>query len=488
MRGRLAIFLTIALMLVILIALNAASYVRVEREVLTEFDPDRSTFNADATGTRAFYEYLQESGYDVSRWGRPMDLLDSSAAPANFVIVGKTRLDIEKEDADKILRWVELGGRLVIIDRVPQSVLLPASGRWRVSSELPEYPGPDVRSDNVETMTRGVPLVAPAQPTFLVRDVAQVTRSRFAGRLHVYPIGEKKTAIADGTAPPPKPTPVSVDGESDDEWLEEDEPPPPPEPTTTPASGVVTIVGETAEPPDEEAQSPAPVEHLADGRDGPGSLLIDYAYGSGRIVILSDPYIVSNGGIKLSDNLHLAANVVAGAGGSIAFDEYHHGHGSTRNPVFAYFAGTPVLWIFAQAGVILLAVLWTRGRRFARPLPAPHVDRRSKLEFVASMAELQERARAYDLAVENIYARTRRALARYAGLQPTAPRAQIAERIAARSGKNAREIETLLAACEDSIAGAHTSARRAVSLVRALRELERDLGIRMRAREIRQAR
>ncbi|MBC7929610.1 MAG: hypothetical protein H7Z38_03485, partial [Rubrivivax sp.] len=42
--------------------------------------------------------------------------------------------------------------------------------------------------------------------------------------------------------------------------------------------------------------------------------------------------------------------------------------------------------------------------------------------------------------------------------------------------------------CEDSIAGAPLTSRRAVELARALRELERDLGILMRSREIRQAR
>src|SRR3712207_8870510 len=55
----------------------------------------------------------------------------------------------------------------------------------------------------------------------------------------------------------------------------------------------------------------------------------------------------------------------------------------------------------------LFVVLFTSGSRFARALPLPFVDRRSKLEFVASMAELQQRSRAYDLAVENIYLRTR---------------------------------------------------------------------------------
>ena len=64
-----------------------------------------------------------------------------ASAPANFVVVGKTRVDVESEDAEAILKWVEGGGRLVIIDRVPPASLVPAAGGWRVSAEITEYPG-----------------------------------------------------------------------------------------------------------------------------------------------------------------------------------------------------------------------------------------------------------------------------------------------------------------------------------------------------------
>jgi hypothetical protein len=117
----------------------------------------------------------------------------------------------------------------------------------------------------------------------------------------------------------------------------------------------------------------------------------------------------------------------------------------------------------------------------------PRVDRRSKLEFVASMAELQHRARAYDLAIENIYARTRRVLARYAGLESAAPSPEIAARVAARSKIDRRELESLMRTCEDAIAGEPINARQSLALVTRLREVERGLGLRMRAREIRQA-
>jgi hypothetical protein len=352
-----------------------------------------------------------------------------------------------------------------------------------------EIPGPDVRPDDVEQMTRGVPLIAPAQPTALTRDVSEVTRSRFAGRLHVYQVDANGVVVYNAprgrgyaqASPTPAETPTPE--EDEDIWGEkEEQPQTPPAPQPSP---VAVAPGRV----EGEAQAPAPVTHLADGREGEGALLVDYAYGRGRVVVLSDPYIVSNGGINRADNLFLAFNVVTGGqGGRVAFDEFHQGYGATENGVFAYFRGTPILWMFAQGALVVLALVWTRGRRFARALPAPRADRRSKLEFVASMAELQQRARAYDLAVENIYTRTRRALARYGGVAANATLDVLAARVAARSGRDPKKLEALLRECEDATAGSPLSARRALTLARALRELERDLGILMRSREIRQAR
>jgi hypothetical protein len=218
-----------------------------------------------------------------------------------------------------------------------------------------------------------------------------------------------------------------------------------------------------------------------------GGLLVDYAYGAGRIVVLSDPYIVTNSGIKLNDNLQLAINTLGAGRGLIAFDEYHQGKGVTQNALATYFAGTPVLALAAQIVLVILLILWTNARRFGRPLPLPHVDRRSSLEFVASMAELQERSRAFDLAIENIYTRTRRVLARYAGMDYNSSRSEIATRVAERSTIDAQKLETLMRQCEEVINGAAISWRQSLDLVRRLREVERELGLRMRSRDVRQA-
>src|SRR5207245_8598554 len=128
------------------------------------------------------------------------------------------------------------------------------------------------------------------------------------------------------------------------------------------------------------------------------------------------PFIVANNGISRADNLQLAINLVTSGGGLVAFDEFHQGHGATNNALIQYFEGTPVLALFGQFALVTLAIVWSRGRRFGRPLPLPQVDRRSSLEFVASMAELQQRARAHDLALENSYVSDRRVFVPYRGM------------------------------------------------------------------------
>jgi hypothetical protein len=146
-----------------------------------------------------------------------------------------------------------------------------------------------------------------------------------------------------------------------------------------------------------------------------------------------------------------------------------------------------VLALGAQIVLLILLILWTNARRFARPLPLAHTDRRSSLEFVASMAELQERSRAYDLAIENIYTRTRRVLARYAGIDYNSSRSEIAKRIAERSTIDVHQLETLMRQCEEAINGEEISWRQSLDLVRRLRAVEKNLGLRMRTREERQA-
>lgn len=443
MRQRLTIILTFVVIIGVLALLNTLTYIKQDKTHDMEIAPNRSTYHSGPTGTRALHDFLDESGYKVIRWrDTPEKLLGTSGSTiATFVVVGETQVSFRQDEADALHKWIAKGGRFVLIDRAVDSNIVPKSRGWSVVSRLLDFPTLTVDPADTRQMTENVTALQPAQPTVLTRSVSAVMPSRFASRLTVAPPTEKDLE--------------EYDAAESDELFDSESP-----------------------------LSPIPVVHIADGN---GALLVDYSYGLGSIVVLSDPYIVTNSGIRLSDNLQLAINTLASRDGVIAFDEYHQGRGVTQNAFASYFAGTPVLALAAQIILVILLILWTNARRFGRPLPLPQVDRRSSLEFVASMAELQERSRAFDLAIENIYTRTRRVLARYAGVDHNTSRSDIAERVASRSTIDRQRLETLMRQCEEAINGGPINWRQSIDLVRRLREVERDLGLQMRSREVRQA-
>jgi hypothetical protein len=472
MRNRLGIIITIALAIGVLIAINSLAYVSEQNQPDTELNPNRSTYHSGATGTRALYDFLNESGYQVMRWRETPDrLLGSSGQKVQtFVIIGTPRISVDEEEAKSLLLWVARGGRLVIIDRRPDDSLLPQAGDWKITTEFLDFPGFDADPANSTQMTENVKPLRPVLPTLLTRDVNSVMPSRYFSAIKYLAVSKSKSGATHATPRPTSTPPPPADTSDDlDDFLS-------PEESREQEHKALTATNTV---------SPAPVVHLQEASNS--AVLLDYLHGKGRIVLLSDPFIVTNVGLRLEDNLQLATNLLGSYDGLIAFDEYHQGRGATSNEFVSYFAGTPVLAISGQIVLLILLIVWTRGRRFARPLPLPQVDRRSSLEFVASMAELQQRAQAYDLAIENIYARTRRVLARYAGMAYNSPRAEIAERVALRSTMTAHQIETLMRQAEDAINGGEISERKTIHLVKRLRELEISLGLRMRSREVKQA-
>jgi hypothetical protein len=452
MRQRFTIILTFVVIIGLLVILNSLTYVRKEKVQDMETAPNRSTYHSGPTGTRALHDFLNESGHKVMRWREsPERLFSENGKRVNtFVVIGRTQIEFTGNEAEALRDWVGRGGRLVVIDRKVDEAIVPKSEGWSLRAREWAFPNFDDNPGDVQQMTKDVAELIPLQPTVLTNKIQSVMPSRFASRMSIIPRPKNwKT--------PSSASNDSFDDEDDDEGLRA---------------------------PLKSSTSAAPVVHIGSKE---GALLVDYAYGAGRIVVLSDPYIVTNSGIKLHDNLQLAINILSAGNGLIAFDEYHQGKGISQNPWAGYFAGTPVLALAAQIGLVLLLVIWTNARRFGRPLPLPQTDRRSSLEFVASMAELQERSRAFDLAIENIYTRTRRVLARYAGMDYNSSRSEIAQRVAARSTIDAHKLETLMRQCEEAINGEQINWRQSLDLVRRLRELENTLGLGMRSRDERQA-
>ncbi len=487
MRQKLGIILGLAVLILILIGLNAATYVQKERTPDNEIILNRSSFNSGATGTQALYTLLAETGRNVLRWQQPLDALATQSprnVPSTFVIVGKTRRPFEDIEVRQLLEWVDSGGRLVLIDRDLDERLTKAIAVWQLTQKTNDLELLYVTDpSDAPQMTSGMPASRPVQPTVFTRNVNAIQTSRFASDIDISMkgpgdglttgldldaaniTGQPQSTPYDFYAPPPSPAPSGEAYETDSNAA-----PSPPAPARSPA--YTTIQGD--EVAGDEAFS-APVVHVV-GNDR--NVLVDIPYGAGEIVVLSDPFIVSNTGIGLVDNAQLAINVLSSGGGFVAFDEFHQGYGANRNQFFAYFSGTPVIAIFGQIALIIFVVMLSRSRRFARAVPEPEPDRLTKLEYVGAMAELQQRTRAYDLALENIIGDFKRRVSNLFGVDGGLKnRRQLSKLIAERIKGDAAEIDSVLAKCQDIIHGEATNKKETVALATRLREIEDQLGM-----------
>lgn len=457
MRQRFLIILFIALLVAGLIGLNAISYTRADREPDSEYNPNRSSYNPGASGTSALYDLMSETGVQVTRWQQPPTALlsPSNAKITTLITVGETLRPVTEDEAKDLLTWVSDGGRLVLIDRMPARELLNANAEWQISA----FPAPSSLVEGEpkpEAMIDKVTAAKPAQPSTLTHNITAVQPSKFASKIlltykgHDDAVATPTPKPAGGFALPPKaanakalaePSPnAAIDEAEYDDEVYEDFP-------------------------------TAPVIHLANPEK---DLLVEIPYGYGKIIFLSDPFIVSNAGIKFVDNAILARNLGDG-GGVIAFNEFHQGFGGD-NGLIKYFSGTPVLAIFGQVVVLVLFAVWTQGRRFARPVPLPAKDRRSKLEYVAAMADLQQGTRSYDLAIENIYSQAKRDMIRLIGADNTISKKDLAQAIAERGHLQAKDLYILMSKCEDIIHGEPTNAKETMNLISQLRTLEEKLG------------
>jgi hypothetical protein len=491
MKQKLLIFLVLIFLVLLLAGLNAATYVQKEKVPDTEFAPNRSSYNSGSTGTQAFFSLLSETGRNVTRWQSSLETLSSQAKgrPDVFVMIGPLRRELGDDEKTKLMEWVSAGGTLVLIDREPSSDLIATTSQWSISV-LPEVITDlyTIDATNPKQMTSEKVALKPLFPSVFASGVNAVQPSRFASSIKLQRSGytakpeSGEYRITGDANEAPSSSPYDLYSNSSD-------PPPPLKKSEGAANSSAVPNTEEEDPKDaaelepleEEPAFVAPVVHL--GAAGRG-LLVEAPFSEGRVIILSDPFIVANNGIGMVDNSRLAINLVASIPGLIAFDEYHHGYGANNNRLFQYFEGTPVIAIFIQCALLVALVFISQSRRFARPIPEKEPSRLSKLEYVSAMAELQQRTRAYDLAIENIYSDFRRRVTSLVGLDnTTATRPEIARRIAERTRQDVREVEDLLFSCEDVIQGEPVNRKTTLSLIERLRDIEDMLGLKRSVRK-----
>ncbi len=487
MKRNFGLIATIVIVLIVLIALNAAGTITVDRPVEDEYLPIRSSYNSGPTGTRAFYQLLEESGYAVARWResyKNLNLSGSNAKGTSLIVVGPFPLDtsLEADEAKELHKWVANGGQLLVVSRTPQAQY--PNGVLYTSTKEKSY---ELKDKQPQELVEPNGDVLIAQPTELTREVRGVAISKLASRLTFRPASDEiKNPKADSDdeeqeeppPPPPKPTPTPASTKLLDEAL-----PPPPKPSPSASSQEKIVVPDgipagVAVPQGEVRENlVAPVVHLGDKE---GAVLVDFTYGKGRVIFLADPFVIANNGLAQGTNLNLAINLVNAAGGGrqkIFIDEYHHGYHSQGNALANYFRGTPVPWIFLQLLFVAGLMAYSYGKRFARPLPLPVPDRNSPLEFVGSMASLQQAAQARDLALENIYPRFKNRLCRKLGLPGSAPTQALVAGLKRRAQVTDSEVELMRMFNESEaiLKGAPVNDQRLIDLVVTMRKISAQL-------------
>jgi Domain of unknown function (DUF4350) len=429
MRRYIAGVVTIVLVIAILVGMSAAGAIEFDRPVENEFAPNRSTYNSGQTGTRALYQLLEESGTPVARWRSHYSSLYTEGKDSILVIIGPfpSGQKISEEEAIVLQSWISTGGRALIISRSP----IEQFGDPAVRAKEPEKLHAQDATPEQFIDQESDRLIA--QPTELTRKVRGLAFSNFSSRMSFH-------NRVDGAGRTAKAAPPDDTGEEKEEY-------------SAPALY-------------------APVIHLGD-KDG--AALADFTYGEGRIIFLSDPFVVANNGIARGGNLTLAMNMLRSMGSPdrrIFFDEFHHGYYEGGNPLVNYFRGTPAPWLLLQGLGLSLLIVYTYSRRFARPLPLPQVPRHSPLEFVGSMANLQQAAQARELALENIYPRFKAGLCRRLGLSSRASRDEIvAGARRRRLAISEIELRQTLSDAEMTLAGEPIDDARLLALVSRMRRI-----------------
>ena len=457
MRRYFGVTITIIVVIFALVAMNIAGNIEFDRPTENEFAPNRSTYNSGPTGARALYQMLDESGTPVARWRRRYSQLDAEAKDSILVIIGPfiSGQKISDEETFDLQSWIATGGQALIISRSPLEQFADPAIRSKASDRLPAWtatPEEYIDKESDELI---------AQPTELTHDVRGLALTDFASRISFHPQenAQDSAGKAQETAATknPEASPGPKAAEDEQIVVKEEE-----------------VEDEENEEAEEESAPAlqAPLIHLGDKE---GATLADFKYGAGRVIFLSDPFVIANNGIARGGNLTLAMNILRSMGAPdrrILFDEFHHGYYDEGNPLVNYFRGTPAFWLLLQGFGLSLLIVYRYGRRFARPMPLPQVDRHSPLEFVSSMANLQQAARARDLALENIYPRFKAGLCRRLGLSARASRDEILAATRRRRFPISEvELRQTLSDAEMTLAGEIIDDTRLLSLVSRMRRI-----------------
>ena len=188
------------------------------------------------------------------------------------------------------------------------------------------------------------------------------------------------------------------------------------------------------------------------------------ALGQGLVVALTDPLLLCNGYLGQPDNGRFAADLLAlvPPGGSVLFDEFHHGAIASGSPQTAWMTtawGAALLW----AVLVIFAGVALRARAFGPRLSLQSMRDRSSAEYAEAIGRLLHRTGARAVTLETLVQATRRAIADRIGIGSGIPAEHFQETVARRApavGAQLAELERNLPQAAGSEASVLDTARR----------------------------
>jgi len=179
--------------------------------------------------------------------------------------------------------------------------------------------------------------------------------------------------------------------------------------------------------------------------DGRGPLVVSYPFGRGTVTAVLDASAFTNARIAGADNARLAAFLALPRrpGAYVSFDETLHGFAAAQH--WWQIVPRPFLIALALAACALLVALAGAGIRLGPPLEGQGASQRVPSDFIAALAALLQRGRAYGHTLDAARASTTRIIARVLGL----PDDSTPQRVLAglEPGAERSAYETLLQTC-----------------------------------------
>ncbi len=384
-----------------------------------------SSFNASPAGTKALWATLQKLGFSVQRWQHPWTrlvrekgvLIHTDAVFDELLAQGNQGAPLREEYA-QLGRWVDRGNTVVVYTS-PDAIWPFSPERLSEEPEAVAWREPSAR----RTAARKEPRfsASPSPYDLLLKQKPDIVlRTPLPSS---YTHGVKEVVI----------------GESQG---------------LKPAGGAVVPLIEGAD----EALHAFWIPR-----------------GKGRVIVFSTPSFINNEYCGREDNLVLILNILSRlpAGGTVFFDEYHHGY--SQEFALGDFLSLPMVKVAGLQLVLVVGLLiCSSARRFGEPIPLVRDTRRSVMEYTVSLGDLYARASTQLDALDYLYRHLRRFLTERYGLRSDASALEI--RSALGTTKELRLAwEQLAGECEQRLESRQLTRRQFVLLARQIQQLRSHL-------------